>query len=85
MFTNYINDDGDDFIDLFYIDKNYQGSGIGTRILKEQLLADKKSNINTILQVFKENPAKKLYEKVGFEVYDETNTHYKMIRRIKEE
>ena len=27
----------------------------------------------------------KLYEKVGFEVYDETDTHYKMIRSIKEE
>ena len=85
IFTNYINEDGDDFIGLFYIDKVYQGSGIGTQILKEQLLADKKSNIDTVLQVFKENPAKKLYEKVGFEVYDETDNHYKMIRRIKEE
>ena len=63
----------------------YKRQGIGTQILKEQLLADKKSNIDTVLQVFKENPAKKLYEKVGFEVYDETDTHYKMIRRIKEE
>ena len=85
MFTNYINEDGNDFIDLFYIDKIYQGSRIGTQILKEQLLVDKKSNVDTVLQVFKENPAKKLYEKVGFEVYDETDTHYKMIRRIKEE
>ena len=78
MFTNYINEDGNDFIDLFYIDKEYQGSRIGTQILNEQLLADKKSNVDTVLQVFKENPAKKLYEKVGFEVYDETNTHYKV-------
>ena len=54
-------------------------------ILKEQLLVDKKSNVDTVLQVFKENPAKKLYEKVGFEVYDETDTHYKMIKKIKEE
>lgn len=85
MFTNYINEDGDDFIDLFYIDKKYQGSGIGTQILRGQLLADRKNNVDTALQVFKENPAKKSYEKVGFEIYDETNTHYKMIRRIKEE
>ena len=82
MFTNYINEDGDDFIDLFYIDKEYQGSGIGTQILIGQLLADRKNNVDTALQVFKENPAKKLYEKVGFKVYDETNTHYKMLRRI---
>lgn len=85
MFTNYIADNENDFIDLFYIDNRYQGNGIGTQILKEQLLADKKNNVDTSLQVFKENPAKKLYEKVGFEIYDETNTHYKMIRRIKEE
>ena len=85
MFTNYINEDGDNFIDLFYIDKEYQGSRIGTQILNEQLLADKKSNVDTVLQVFKENPAKNLYEKVGFEIYDETNTHYKMIRKIKGE
>lgn len=44
-----------------------------------------KSNVDTVLQVFKENPAKKLYEKTGFEVYDETKTHYKMIRKIKGE
>ena len=46
---------------------------------------NKKSNVDTVLQVFKENPAKNLYEKVGFEIYDETNTHYKMIRKIKGE
>ena len=42
MFTNYIADNENDFIDLFYIDNRYQGNGIGTQILKEQLLADKK-------------------------------------------
>ena len=85
IFTNYINEDGVDFIDLFYVDKNYQRNGIGTQILETQLLIDKKNNVNTKLQVFKENPAKKLYEKVGFKIYDETDTHYKMIRKIKEE
>lgn len=83
MFTNYINENGEDLIDLFYIDKKYQGKGIGTQILKEQLKKDKENNVNTILQVFKENPAKKLYEKVGFKIYDETKTHYMMIRKIK--
>lgn len=64
MFTNYINEDGNDFIDLFYIDKVYQGNGIGTQILKEQLLVDKKSNVDTVLQVFKENPAKNYMKKL---------------------
>ena len=41
------------------------------------------NNRNTILQVFKENPARFLYKKVGFEVYEETQTHYKMRRKVK--
>jgi hypothetical protein len=29
------------------------------------------------LQVFKENPARFLYQKVGFEIYEETTSHLK--------
>lgn len=39
---------------------------------------------DTILQVFKENPARFLYKKVGFKTYEETKTHYKMRRSYKE-
>lgn len=39
-----------------------------------------KNNRNTILQVFKENPARFLYQNVGFEIYEETTSHYKMRR-----
>lgn len=83
MFTNYINENNEDLIDLFYIDKKYQGKGIGTQILKEQLKQDEENNVNTVLQVFKDNPAKRLYEKMGFKIYDQTEYHYKMIRKIK--
>ena len=83
MFTNYINENDEDLIDLFYIDKKYQGKGIGTQILKEQLKQDEENNVNTVLQVFKDNPAKRLYEKMGFKIYDQTEYHYKMIRKIK--
>lgn len=48
------------------------------KILEEQLKENKQKGIRTILQVFKGNPAKTLYEELGFKVYGETETHYQM-------
>lgn len=84
IFTNYIDENNESVISLFYIDKKYQRQGIGTDILKKQLEVDSKNNRNTILQVFKENPARLLYQKVGFEIYEETASHFKMRRQVKE-
>ena len=82
IFTNYIDENNESVISLFYIDKKYQRQGIGTEILSKQLELDNRNSRNTILQVFKENPAKHLYEKLGFEVYEETPSHYKMRRLV---
>ena len=84
IFTNYIDENNESVISLFYIDKKYQRQGIGTDILTKQLKVDSKNNRNTILQVFKENPARLLYQKVGFEIYEETTSHFKMRRLVKE-
>ena len=43
-----------------------------------KLKENHEKGIRTILQVFKDNPAKKLYEQLGFKVYGETETHYQM-------
>ena len=83
IFTNYIDENNESVISLFYIDKKYQRQGIGTDILKKQLEIDNKNNRNTILQVFKENPARFLYQKVGFEIYEETASHFNMRRLVK--
>ncbi len=85
VFTNYIDENKESVISLFFIDKKFQNQGIGTNILKEQLKEDERNCRSTILQVFKENKARFLYEKMGFEVYDETETHYKMRRKLKKE
>lgn len=69
---------GDLFINEISIVKEYQGKGIGRKILEEQLKENQKNGIRTTLQVFKDNPAKKLYEQLGFKVYGETETHYQM-------
>jgi ribosomal protein S18 acetylase RimI-like enzyme len=82
LFTNYLISDKENEINLFYIDKKYQNSGIGKNILTNMLMTDKERKVDTVLQVFKENPARFLYKKFGFEVYEETETHYKMKRKV---
>ena len=78
VYAVHITDDGDLFINEISILKEYQNKGIGRKILESQLKDNRKNGIRTILQVFKDNPAKKLYESLGFTVYGETETHYQM-------
>lgn len=78
IYAVHITENGDLFINEISILKEYQNKGIGRKILEEQLKENHKKGIRTILQVFKENPAKRLYEKLGFKVYGETETHYQM-------
>lgn len=78
VYAVHITDDGDLFINEISILKDYQHQGIGTKILKQQLVENHKKGIRTILQVFKDNPAKFLYESLGFKVYGENETHYQM-------
>ena len=58
-----------------------QGRGIGTRILKDVLEANKDKDI--YLQYFKQNPVVKLYERLGFEMLEELPNHFKMVLRTK--
>jgi len=50
----------------FYIDEKYRNKGIGTNALKEIIKLAKKENKDLSLDVFGNNAAKKLYEKLGF-------------------
>lgn len=78
IYVKHITQDGDMFINEISIVQEYQNKGIGTSILKKQLEENKQKGIRTILQVFKDNPARKLYVKLGFKTYNETETHYQM-------
>lgn len=55
----------------------YQNRGIGSSILKDAINKNKSRSI--VLRVFKQNPAQQLYKRLGFEIFDETKAHYKMI------
>ena len=74
IYAVHTTQDGDLFINEISILKEYQNKGIGKKILEEQLKENHEKGIRTILQVFKGNPAKKLYEQLGFKVYGETET-----------
>ena len=78
VYAVHTTENGDLFINEISILKEYQNKGLGRKILEEQLKENQKKGIRTILQVFKDNPAKRLYEKLGFKVYGETETHYQM-------
>lgn len=78
IYVVHTTENGDLFINEISLLKEYQNKGIGRKILEEQLRENHKKGIRTVLQVFKDNPAKKLYERLGFKVYGETETHYQM-------
>ena len=78
VYAVHITENGDLFINEISILKKYQNKGIGRKILEEQLKENQQKGIRTILQVFKDNPAKNLYKKLGFKIYGETETHYQM-------
>lgn len=56
----------------------FQGKGIGSKILKEVLEKAKTKNIPARLQVLKENKAADLYLRLGFKETGETDTHILM-------
>lgn len=56
----------------------YQGKGIGSKVLKDIIEKYKDKDIE--IQYFKQNPVGKLYERLGFIHSGETEFHYQMIK-----
>jgi ribosomal protein S18 acetylase RimI-like enzyme len=56
----------------------FQNRGIGTKLIKDLLAASKAKNKPVRLQVLKTNPALRLYEKIGFQIFGATETHFLM-------
>jgi len=59
----------------------FQGRGLGTAVLRDFLAAAQASRVPVRLQVMKVNPARRLYERLGFTVIEETTTHFRMLWR----
>lgn len=57
---------------------NWQNRGIGGHLVSELLLRAGADGVPAFLECLKVNPARRLYERLGFRVTDETTTHYVM-------
>ena len=58
----------------------HQGRGIGTALVNRVLAEGRRHNLPVRLQVLKVNRARRLYERLGFEAYGESETHVRMER-----
>ena len=64
----------------FQLLPQYQGRGIGTKLL-EELIADAQANrVAITLSVLKVNPARSLYQRLGFRVTADNERSYEMRR-----
>ncbi len=68
------------FIRSIAIISDYRSKGIGGQVIQDIIEISEKQGMPVHLQVMKINEARKLYDRLGFKVYDETETHYKLKR-----
>jgi len=64
------------FIANIAIVPEQQGRGLGATIIGDVLAEAARAGIATRLQVLRVNPARRLYERLGFAIEGETPTHY---------
>jgi ribosomal protein S18 acetylase RimI-like enzyme len=69
---------GEVFLADIEIQPQLRGRGLGTAIVGAVLAEAGRRELPAALQVLKVNPARRLYERLGFRVVGETPTHYLM-------
>ncbi|KAA8782900.1 ribosomal protein S18 acetylase RimI-like enzyme [Paenibacillus sp. 4624] len=72
--------DGEFLLEHFYIDQDYQGRKLGTKVLNMLLEQESVKGRRVTLNVLKGSPAKRLYERFGFTVDDEDEVDVFMSR-----
>ena len=66
------------FLARIQILPEFQRRGIGRAIITDLINFSKEKNLSLSLRVLRVNPAKQLYDRLGFVVTGETETHYLM-------
>jgi len=82
-FSKLIFKDNYGYLSDLQLSASMQGQGIGTRILKiiEKYVL-KKGYLQIKLRVFTDNPALKLYERIGYKIIEKDGEFYVMRKRI---
>lgn len=77
----YVDDAVPEFAISMY--PQYRGKGIGTALMRKMLeYLKSKGYFKTSLAVQKDNYAVRMYQRVGFEICDESEQEYKMVCRL---
>ncbi|MGI8855642.1 MAG: GNAT family N-acetyltransferase [Thermomicrobiales bacterium] len=72
--------EADAFLANIEIFPAYQGRGLGTALIRHVIAEAAARGVPVRLQALKINPARRLYERLGFVVTGETETHDLMLR-----
>jgi ribosomal protein S18 acetylase RimI-like enzyme len=72
--------DDDFFIAQLFVDRPFQRRGIGTEVMKRLIEEAERAEQNVRLEVVKINPARRLYERLGFRVTHEEERKFHMKR-----
>jgi ribosomal protein S18 acetylase RimI-like enzyme len=62
----------------FYVSPQYQRSGIGSEVLSDLLATWRPTGKKIVLRVLRNNPARRLYERLGFSVVAEAGVIFRM-------
>ena len=76
--TTFYEENGIYVIGLTIVHPDYQNKGIATSILSNYINIAKANHKRIIIKTYKDNPAKVLYTRLGFKIYDTDTTHIYM-------
>lgn len=66
------------WVRTIFLRPEFQGQGVGSALLAQEADRARNDNKHLVLKVIKINPAKRLYERLGFKTVKEDNVTYHM-------